>query len=113
MHLLLLSMTPRMNLHLQVCSGPALELLSGDELELAMCGTTQLNFEDLESVARYEGGYNQQSPTIKNLWAVLHRFSLEEKQMFLKYTTGSHRCDSVNCPPAKGRHCIDLLVQMH
>ena len=93
---------------MQVCSGPALTLFTDDELELATCGTPHLNFEDLESVARYEGGYNQQHPTVKNLWSVLHDFSLEEKQAFLKFTTGCYRYASCNA-----LHCmVQLLAKL-
>lgn len=75
----------------QVCGGPALSLFRSEELELVICGTPQLNFEDLESVARYEGSYNQEHPTVKALWQVLHSFSFEEKQAFLKFSTGCNR----------------------
>lgn len=89
---------------MQVCSGHTLKLFTNDELELAICGTPQLNFEDLESVARYEGGYNQQHQTVKNLWTVLHAFSQEEKQMFLKFTTGCHRYATLMLRPWKHDH---------
>lgn len=56
-----------------------------------ICGIPQLNFEDLESVARYEGDYNQQHPTVLALWSTLHAFSLDEKKAFLKFTTGLDR----------------------
>lgn len=84
---------------LKVCGGPALRLFSSQELEMVICGTPQLNFEDLESVARYEGEYNQQHPTVKALWRVLQSFSFEEKQAFLKFTTGSDRYPVPPCPP--------------
>ena len=76
---------------LQVCAGPALKMFRSDELELLICGLPDLNFEDLQAVARYEGGYNQEHPTIKCLWQCLHTFSLEQKKLFLKFTTGCDR----------------------
>ena len=65
-----------------------------------ICGTPQLNFEDLESVARYLGDFNQEHHTVKALWSVLHSFALEEKQAFLKFTTGCDRyATAVTVPP--------------
>jgi len=45
----------------------------------------------LDNMTRYEGDYNQEHPTVKDLWATLHAFSLEEKKQFLKFTTGCDR----------------------
>lgn len=75
----------------QVCGGPALTLFQSEELELLVCGLPHLDFEALQAVARYEGGYNQAHSTIKAFWGVLHAFSLQEKKLFLKFTTGSDR----------------------
>ena len=75
-----------------MCGGPALSLFqSGDELELLITGLPTLDFTDLQTVARYEGDYNQEHPTIKALWSTLHAFSLEEKKQFLKFATGCER----------------------
>ncbi len=50
----------RSSLCCQVCGGPALSLFrTGYELELLIAGVPQLDFDDLEAVARYEGDYNQ------------------------------------------------------
>lgn len=43
----------------QVCGGLALSLLRHEELELLICGLPHLDFYELESNARYEGGYTQ------------------------------------------------------
>jgi hypothetical protein len=44
---------------LRVCGGPALTLFSPPELELLICGLPHLDFEALEGVSRYEGGYSR------------------------------------------------------
>lgn len=75
----------------QVCDGPALQMFRSDELELLICGLPELNFEHLESVARYDGGYNQEHPSIKALWHCLHSLSFDQKKLFLKFTTGCDR----------------------
>ena len=82
----------------QVCGGPAISLFTSDELELVICGVPQLNFEDLESVARYLADFHPEHPTIKALWRTLHGFSLEEKKAFLKFATGCDRWVLRLCP---------------
>lgn len=76
---------------MQVCGGPALTLFRPEELELLVCGLPHLDFEDLHSAARYDGGYNQEHPTVKAFWDVLSSFTLAEKKLFLKFTTGCDR----------------------
>ena len=71
----------------QVCGGPALTLFRSEELKLLVCGLPHLDFEDLQTVARYSGGYNQQHSTIRASWATPHAFSLPEKKLYLKFTT--------------------------
>lgn len=70
-------------------------LFRPEELELLVCGTPQLDFSELERTAEYEGGsfknWNKDHSTIRNFWEVLHSFSLEQKQKFLMFTTGSSR----------------------
>lgn len=43
---------------LRVCGGPALTLFTPAELELLVCGLPHLDFEALQAVAKYEGGYS-------------------------------------------------------
>ena len=90
-----------------MCGGPALTLFRSEELELLVCGLPHLDFEDLQAVARYDGGYNQQHPTIRAFWATLHAFSLPEKKLFLKFTTGSDRCCLLHSMQWQGCHNLD------
>jgi ubiquitin-protein ligase E3 A len=90
----------------QVCGGPALSLFrTGEELELLISGVPQLDFEDLQTVASYQGDYNQEHATVKALWFTLHAFSLDEKKQFLKFTTGCDRSDFVTLPASAGDPC--------
>lgn len=54
----------------QVCGGPALSLFRPEELELLVAGQRQLDWEDLEDGAKYEGGYHAGHPTIVMFWKV-------------------------------------------
>ncbi|KAK3233412.1 hypothetical protein CYMTET_56286, partial [Cymbomonas tetramitiformis] len=90
---------------LQVCGGPALTLFRYEELELLVCGLPHLDFEALEKVTQYDGGYTASHATIRHLWTVVHGFSLEEKKRFLFFTTG---CDRA---PVGGLGHLQFIVQ--
>jgi len=75
-----------------VCSlGPALQMFGPAELQLVICGSPELNFDELEKGTSYENGYDKDHPTIKHFWEVVHGMSLEEKKQLLFFTTGSDR----------------------
>jgi ubiquitin-protein ligase E3 A len=67
-----------------------MQTLHPEELELLVCGQPSFDFNELESSTRYEG-YEDSDPTIQFFWKVLHTFDLEDKKLFLKFTTGSDR----------------------
>ncbi|GBG24561.1 Ubiquitin-protein ligase, putative [Hondaea fermentalgiana] len=67
----------------------SLQLFEPDELELAVCGMLELDFDELHRIAKYEGGYSEDHETIKRFWHIVGSFSYEEKQTFLRFTTGS------------------------
>ncbi|KYQ92173.1 ubiquitin-protein ligase E3A [Tieghemostelium lacteum] len=74
-----------------VCDSPVLSLLRPEELENLVCGVEDLNFQELQQVAKYEGGYTKNDTTIKNFWRVLNELSNDDKKKFLSFTTGSDR----------------------
>ncbi|KAJ1560627.1 hypothetical protein HK405_006454, partial [Cladochytrium tenue] len=49
---------------LRVCGGRALKMCRAEELELLLCGTTVLNFHELERGAEYDDGYSADHPVI-------------------------------------------------
>ena len=73
------------------------------ELELLVCGNPTLDFDALEKVTHYEDGFEENSPTIRNFWTVVHSFTEEEKRLLLKFATGSDRApiDGACCPPLR------------
>jgi len=68
---------------------PSLNLFEPDELELAVCGTPELDFDELHRIASYEGGYDEDHETVKRFWHIVNSFSYDQKQQFLRFTTGS------------------------
>jgi hypothetical protein len=66
------------------------KILSPEELELIICGTQTLDFNELKRVCKYEE-YTKDSETIKQFWEVLLEFNEEEKKKFLSFVTGCDR----------------------
>lgn len=90
-----------------VCNSPAFRLFDYRELELLICGSPTLDFNDLKKTAIYENGYTENSVPVKNLWKVLDELSLEHKKKFLFFTTGSDRS------PIGGLGKLELIVSKH
>ncbi|KAL8431957.1 hypothetical protein Efla_002794 [Eimeria flavescens] len=88
----------------KLAASPLLSSLTGRELQLLLCGTPELNFEELRDSCRYEG-YEADSPYIKSLWEILISFDIYQKQNFLKFVSGSDRS------PAFGLKELHLVVQ--
>ena len=66
------------------------KILSPEELELIICGSQVLDFNELKSACNYEE-YTENSETIKYFWEVLLEFNEEEKKKFLSFVTGCDR----------------------
>ena len=66
------------------------KILSPKELELIICGTPTLDFNELKKAAQYED-YTPDSKTIKYFWEILLEFNEEEKKKFLFFATGCDR----------------------
>jgi hypothetical protein len=75
----------------KVCSGDAMDMFMPDELELLICGNPSLDFDALEKGTRYDDGYTNIHPQIRNFWSIVHQFSDEEKKALLKFVSGSDR----------------------
>jgi len=89
----------------QVCTGDALKLYRYEELDVLVCGLPHLDFQGLEKVARYDGGYTSDHPTVRHLWSVIHELPLADKKKFLSFVTG---CDRA---PVGGLSKLSLLIQ--
>lgn len=69
-----------------------LELLfRPEEIELLICGSKNFDFDELENSTEYDGGYTNDTQTIKDFWSIVHALSVEDKRKLLQFTTGSDR----------------------
>lgn len=89
-----------------VCDSKIFHLFRYEELELLICGSPVLDFDELEANTSYEG-FEKDEITIKNFWTVLHELSLEEKKRFLFFATGTDRA------PIGGLARIGLTISKH
>lgn len=76
-----------------------------EELELLLCGSTELDFAELEEGAEYDDGYGTEHPLMKHLWEIVHDMSLDQKRKFLMFVTASDRI------PLKGLGNVMFVVQ--
>ena len=75
----------------QIFDEDLLKILTPEELELIICGSSNLNFYELQKVCIYKDGYNEKSLTIKYFWEVVFNFDEEEKRKLLSFITGCDR----------------------
>jgi len=68
-----------------------LHLFRPEELELMVCGSLSLDFDALERVTKYTGGFSKDDPLIKEFWNIVKGLSEENKKKFLSFCTGSDR----------------------
>lgn len=66
-------------------------LFRPEEIELIVCGSKEFDFNELEQSTEYEGGFTNDSQTIKDFWAIVHGLSMDSKRKLLQFTTGSDR----------------------
>ncbi|KAI8520890.1 hypothetical protein Bbelb_006440 [Branchiostoma belcheri] len=90
-----------------VCGGRVLTLFRAEEIELLICGSTELDFDGLEASAVYEDGYSKEHKTVQALWSVVRSLSHKHKKMLLMFITGSDRV------PLKGLATLRITVQRH
>ena len=66
------------------------KILNPEELELIICGSQVLDFNELKNACQYEE-YAKESETIKYFWEIVLDFNEEEKKKFLSFVTGCDR----------------------
>lgn len=75
---------------------------------LAICGSEELDFNDLKKTAKYQDGYDVKSETVQHFWGILlNDFNEEEKRNFLKFLTGS------DWSPLRGLSDIKITISRH
>jgi hypothetical protein len=74
-----------------VCQDSAIKIFRPEEVEQLICGSSDLDFDALETSTVYDGGWTKESDIIKYFWEIVHSFSYEEKKKLLFFATGSDR----------------------
>ncbi|XP_046893041.1 ubiquitin-protein ligase E3A-like [Hypomesus transpacificus] len=77
--------------HMVTNESPLKCLFRPEEVELLICGSRNLDFEALEETTEYDGGYSKDCQIIKDFWETVHVFGVEQKRLFLQFTTGTDR----------------------
>ncbi|RUS72176.1 hypothetical protein EGW08_020071 [Elysia chlorotica] len=70
---------------------PLRQLFRPEEIEVLVCGSKIFDFQALEKATTYDGGFTEDSPTIRHFWSVVHGLVEEEKRKLLQFTTGTDR----------------------
>jgi len=78
-----------------------------EELELLICGSPVLDFEELEKVTIYDNGFSKQHPVIRNFWSVVHSLTPEQQRRLLFFSTGSDRA------PIGGLGKLSFVITRH
>jgi hypothetical protein len=74
-----------------VCEGSAIQIFRSEELEQLICGDSDLDFEALESVTQYDGGFGPETDVIRYFWKTVLAFNDEQRKKLLFFATGSDR----------------------
>lgn len=69
----------------------AISLFRPEELELLVCGSSELDFAALEKVAKYDGGFEKSTPVVNYFWETVHTWNEKQKKRLLFFTTGTDR----------------------
>ncbi|KAG0245013.1 putative E3 ubiquitin-protein ligase HTD2 [Mortierella sp. GBA43] len=74
-----------------VTLGSAIQLFRPEEVEQLICGSPDLDFNALEKITQYEGGFNAKSKIIRWFWEIVHAYDEKDKKRLLFFATGSDR----------------------
>jgi hypothetical protein len=74
-----------------ICGDTAITTFRPEELELLVCGGSDLDFEALKKATTYDGGYSLDSPVIRFFWNFVLQFNEDQKKRLLFFATGSDR----------------------
>ncbi|KAF9950562.1 hypothetical protein BGZ72_007803 [Mortierella alpina] len=90
----------------KICSGPALKLLRPEELELLLCGNSDLDMHELEASCMYDDGYSANHTLIKEFWQIVHdEMTAGQHKQLLVFVTGSDRV------PIRGLKDLMFVIQ--
>lgn len=76
----------------RLCSHPLFNMFTSDELDILVSGQEVIYWEQLMDNTKYIEGYNKNSKQVKWFWEIFKEMSNEQKEKFLRFSTG---CDRV------------------
>ena len=88
----------------KVIDGFSMNLFEAKELELLICGSHTLDFDELERGSVYDDGYDENSQAILRFWEIVKSYDETEKKLFLKFVSGSDRS------PIEGLSKLKLVI---
>jgi hypothetical protein len=90
-----------------VCANSAISIFRPEEIELLVCGSNDVDFESLQRVTTYDGGFSPETPVIqyvieltyfllnsicyRNFWKIVLEFTEQQKKQLLFFATGTDR----------------------
>lgn len=66
-------------------------VMDPDELDLFLCGGTELSVADWRENTTYAAPYSEGHPVVQNFWKMIGGMSQEDREKFLQFCTGSKR----------------------
>ncbi|KAL4941811.1 hypothetical protein BDV06DRAFT_173052 [Aspergillus oleicola] len=84
---------------------PSLSIFTPEALKTVVEGIQEIDIAQLERHTRYEGGFGASHQTIRDFWAIAHRFSAEKRAQLLEFVTASDRV------PVNGIASIMFVIQ--
>lgn len=75
----------------RICGTSYVRLMQPRELELLVCGCSDLDFKALEKSTIYDGGYTKDTQVIQHFWKVVGEFTDELRRKLLFFATSSDR----------------------
>eukprot|EP01015_Nassula_variabilis_P025277 TRINITY_DN4914_c0_g1_i2.p1 TRINITY_DN4914_c0_g1~~TRINITY_DN4914_c0_g1_i2.p1 ORF type:complete len:196 (-),score=57.86 TRINITY_DN4914_c0_g1_i2:113-700(-) len=91
----------------RVVQGDVIKFFNAYEIHELICGSSHLDFKELERVTIYDDGYTKESQAIKFFWEILHEFDEEQKKKFLFFCTGTDRA------PIRGLSDLKYVISRH
>ena len=85
-----------------------IQMFSPSELKLLVCGTGDLDLQDLQRNLVYDGGFSATHPTILLLWNALADFDDAHRRKFIKFVTSAERAPLLGFKELYPKFCIRM-----
>lgn len=83
----------------------ALSIFTPEALKTVVEGIQEIDIDELERHARYEGGFSPSHPMIQDFWQIVKQYPPEKKAQLLEFVTASDRV------PVNGISSIMFVIQ--